>query len=256
MKKLLVILSFMLLHQGLMSQPVNDTIKINDDLQLIRLSPAVWMHVSFANVPGYGRVSGNGIVYVNGNEAFLFDTPWTDSLTKDLVLWLKEKMGIKIAGFVPNHWHNDCIGGLGWIKSQKIVSYANRMTVDLAKAGNLPVPDNSFSDSVNLKLGDKIIECYYPGPAHSTDNIVVWLPSERILFAGCMVKSIDAPNLGNISDGDIKAYSSTLEKVSARYSGAMIVVPGHGSPGGRELIAHTMELAKKTQQENLPVTSK
>lgn len=250
MKNLLVILSIVLFNQSLMSQPVSDTIKINDNLRLVRLSPSVWLHISFTEMPGYGRISANGIVYVNGHEAFLFDTPWTDDLTKDLVVWLKEKMGIKVAGFVPNHWHNDCMGGLAYIKSQKIASYANRLTAEIARAGRLPVPDHSFSDSIQLNLGDKIIECYYPGPAHSTDNIVVWLPSERILFAGCMVKSIDTPNLGNTSDGDTDAYCSTLEKVSVRYPDAVIVVPGHGNPGGRELIMHTIEMAKKMQKDN------
>ena len=256
MKKQLLILCLVLLHQGLMSQPVSDTIKVNDSLELVRLSPSVWLHISAAEMPGFGRVSANGIVYVNGNEAFLFDTPWTDGLTKDLIVWLKDKMGIKIVGFVPNHWHNDCMGGLACIKSHKIASYANSLTVSIAIEKKLPVPDHSFRDSIQLKLGDKIIECYYPGPAHSTDNIVVWLPSEKLLFAGCMVKSIDTPNLGNTSDGDTGAYYSTLEKVSGRYPDALIVVPGHGNPGGRELILHTIELAKEIQKNNTAETSK
>lgn len=116
------------------------------------------------------------------------------------------------------------------------------MTIDIAKTKDLPVPDHGFKDSLQLQLGDKRIICYYPGAAHSLDNIVVWIPSEQILFAGCMVKSISSTNLGNVADGDLEAYPGTIEKLMRKFSTAKIVIPGHGAVGGSELIKHTQEL--------------
>ena len=227
-----------------------DTIKICNDLKLIKISENAIIHVSYANVAGYGRVSANGLIFINKSDAFLFDTPWTDSLTVVLVTYLKEHLNLKIKGFVPNHWHNDCMGGLGYLQIQGIESYANQRTIDIARAKRLAFPVHGFIDSLQLKLGKKDIRCYYLGAAHSLDNIVVWIPSEKILFPGCMVKSLNSTDLGNIVDGDIDAYPVTIEKVIKKFKTAEIVIPGHGQAGGFELLLHTRDLVRKQINKN------
>ena len=134
----------------------------------------------------FGMVSSNGLIFIDKGKAFLFDTPVDEAQTKTLITWVEKNLHVSFVGFVPNHWHGDCMGGLAYIKARHIPSYANQMTIDLARKHHLPLPDKGFKDSLKLKLNDKAIECYYPGAAHSTDNIVVWIPSEKILFAGCM----------------------------------------------------------------------
>ena len=119
------------------------------------------------------------------------------------------------------------------------------MTVQLAKAKNLPLPTNGFKDSITLYLGDKEIFCEYLGAAHSMDNIVVWIPSEKLLFAGCMVKELNSKHLGNTTDGDLKAYPETIKRVLNKYHDAKYVVPGHGLFGGLELLRHTLDLSVK-----------
>jgi metallo-beta-lactamase class B len=121
--------------------------------------------------------------------------------------------------------------------------YMFHMPTYQAMAGYLPM-------ALQLKLGDKVIRCYYPGAAHSLDNIVVWIPSEKILFPGCMVKSLNSTDLGNIADGDINAYPVTIEKVIKKFSTAEIVIPGHGQSGGLELLFHTRDLVRKQINKN------
>ena len=232
------------IHYNGFSQENYKRIKISNDIELIKLSENAYVHVSYASMPNFGRFSSNGLIFINGSEVFLFDTPATDSLTMDLVTWIKDSLKLKIIGFVPNHWHSDCMGGLGYLKNQKIESYASQKTIDIAKANNLPVPANEFKDSLQLQLGDKLIKCYYFGAAHSLDNIVVWIPSEQILFPGCMVKSLNSKDLGNTADGDLIAYPKTIDKLIDRFPMAKIVIPGHGQFGGYELIKHTKELSK------------
>ena len=239
-----LILSLIIQLNGL-AQADFKKISVSQDIELIKLSENAYLHVSYASLPEFGRFSSNGLIYINGNEAFLFDSPVTDSLTMSLVAWLKDSMNLRIVGFVPNHWHEDCMGGLKCLQDQKIDSYANQMTVDIAKTNNLPVPAHGFNDSLQLQFGDSMIMCYYFGAAHSSDNIVVWIPSERILFAGCMIKSINSKDLGNLEDGDLAAYPKTIDRLVERFPMAKIVIPGHGQPGGFELIEHTKELTTK-----------
>ena len=245
MKKILVVLLTGLIQLSVFSQSDYKTIKVSKNIELIKISDKAYVHVSFMDMPNYGRISANGLILINGNEAFLFDSPWTDSITMDLFSWITDSMKLKIVGFIPNHWHVDCMGGLGFLQKQKIESYANQMTIDIAKSKNLPVPLHGFKDSLQLQLGDIMINCYYLGAAHSLDNIVVWIPEEQILFAGCMVKSLDSKNLGNTADGDVIAYPKTIDKLINKFPLAKIVIPGHGQFGGLDLIKHTRELTIK-----------
>lgn len=219
-----------------------DTIHLSKDIFLIQLSENAYMHVSYSEMPKYGRISSNGVIFIGKKKAFLFDTPATDSLTEKLVIWLMDSMKTKIVGFVPNHWHSDCMGGLGFLQKKGISSYANQITIDIAKSKGLPVPEKGFKDSLKLQLNGKSIECYYLGAAHSLDNIVVWIPSEKILFPGCMIKSLESNNLGNTVDGDLNSYPKTIDKIIKKFPSAKIVIPGHGSYGGIELLYHTMGL--------------
>lgn len=240
MKQAILTVTFLVVVHSLCSQ---DTVKISPDLEMIRISQNAYIHISYSNLPGYGRVPANGLVYTDKHSAFLFDTPWNEALTEELVTYMEERMGLKLKGFVPNHWHEDCMGGLGYLKSRNIRSYANELTFTLAREKALPVPDRGFRDSLTLKIGGKYIHCYFPGAAHSTDNIVVWIPSEKILFPGCIIKSIDSRNLGNTSDGDLSEYPKTVEWIIRKFDDAVTVVPGHGSYGGPELLTHTLSLA-------------
>jgi len=228
----------------LYAQDISKKITINNDLEIVQLTPNVYQHISYAEFAGFGRVECNGMIVTADGKAFLFDTPPTEELTRRLVEWITQTLKLKVVGFIPNHWHSDCIGGLAYLQTIGVESYANQRTIDIAKAKNLPVPAHGFKDSLNLRLGNIEIDCYYLGAGHSMDNIVVWIPSEKVLFPGCLVKEVNAKGLGNTADGDLKAYPQTIEKVLRKFPDAKIVIPGHGVVGGIELIGHTKELLK------------
>jgi metallo-beta-lactamase class B len=218
--------------------------RVSPDIEVNRISPHAYVHVSYASLPEFGRFGSNGVILVDGDRALLFDTPVTDSLTALLVTWIADSLHAHVVGFAPNHWHNDCMGGLGYLQKCGIPSYACSQTIQIAKAKGLPVPDHGFADSLTLRVGGLTADCRYFGPAHAKDNIVVWIPSDSVLFAGCMAKEVQAKSLGNLSDADLAAWPRTMESVIRAFSSAKVVVPGHGAVGGREVLEHTMELLK------------
>lgn len=242
-KTALIMLITILLSAGVFAQ----AIKVSDDIEIIKISNCAYVHVSYADVPGYGRVGSNGVIFVDKGTAILFDTPMTEALTKQLMDWITNTLNVKVTQFAPNHWHSDCIGGLKYLHKLGIKSYANELTIKYALENKLAAPQNRFKDSLTLFQGSKKIFCYFPGAAHSKDNIVVWIPSEKILFAGCMVKELSSATLGNTADGDLKAYPVTIKKVMEKFSDAGIVIPGHGKFGGRELLNHTLDMALKAK---------
>lgn len=215
---------------------------ISDDMTIEQLTDKVYVYTATAPIEGWGMVASNGMIVIDNDEAFLFDTPTTAEQTETLATFIADSLHAKIVGFVPNHWHADCVAGMDLLHCMGVTSYANEMTIDILKELGRPYPMNGFGESLSLTLNDTEIVCYYFGGGHSLDNIVVWLPSEQILFGGCMVKDIHATTLGNTADGDVVAWPETIGKVQEMFPSAKIVIPGHGDIGGPELLEHTREL--------------
>ncbi len=106
-----------------------ETIKVSGDIELIKISENAYVHVSYSELPEFGRFSSNGLIYIDNGKGYLFDTPMTDFLTKELVDRIVDSLDIEIVGFVPNHWHEDCMGGVNYLHSIRIESYAHQMTI-------------------------------------------------------------------------------------------------------------------------------
>ncbi len=223
----------------------NEKIKISNDLELIKLKNGIFIHVSYINMPQYGRVPANGLLIIDKKEALILDTPWNNQLTEQLFNWVKNNYKAEIKYVVINHFHEDNMGGLETAHKKGAVSYSLDITKEILKKNNKVLPIKTFKNELKLKSGKINIIAFYPGAGHTVDNIVIWLPEQKILFGGCLIKSLSSRNLGNTEDADIKEWPKTVEKVLEKYSSAEIVIPGHGEPGGIELLKHTIELCKK-----------
>jgi len=93
------------------------------------------------------------------------------------------------------------------------------------------------------------VEVFFPGAGHTQDNLVVWVPQHRTLFGGCIVKNAHDRTLGNTADADLREWPASLRRLQTRYGQASLVVPGHGEPGGPELLQHTLDLFGDTETQ-------
>lgn len=241
MKRFLAFLLLFLYIQTAFSQ-INTPVNVSENLQIFSLTDKIFVHVSFSDSQ-WGRIASNGVILVDDGKAFLFDTPMDEATTRDLNKYINDSLKATITHFIPNHWHTDCIGGLAYLHSLGVKSYANKLTIELAKKNGYEAPQNSFTDSLKLNFGHQQVSCYFLGAAHSMDNIVVWFPNDNILFAGCMMKEMQSGSMGNTVDGDLKAWPVTIKRVMDKFPSAQVVIPGHGRFGGFELIKHTLELS-------------
>lgn len=92
--------------------------------------------------------------------------------------------------------------------------------------GTEPVfPDRVFDDRLTLKLGGREIQLIHFHGGHTPGDSVVWLPREKLLFAGDLVY-VDRL-LGVIPISSVKNWTASfkaMEKLAPK-----TVVPGHGS---------------------------
>lgn len=216
---------------------------IDSNNQLVHLRDSVFISKTWDYADGY-RFSSNGMILVKNGKALLINTPMDNEKTKKLLVFLKDSMNIEVTKLIIGHFHNDCLGGLEYIKSMSIASVANFMTIDKCRELDLPLPSISFKDSLVFDFYGESVVCRYFGAGHTADNITVWFPAKKILFGSCLVKSMNSKDLGNISDAVIKDWDVTVKKIIQKYPYTDIVVPGHGEYGGAELLYHTVMLVE------------
>jgi metallo-beta-lactamase class B len=221
---------------------------VNKDLRIVEVGKDVWRHISYRDLPDFGRSPANGLIVLSGKEAGLIDTPWSSEQTSALIEWVHRNLGAEISAVIVTHSHDDCLGGLKVAHDHGAVSYASEKTVDLARQNGKEVPREAFETSQEFRVGSRTLRLRFAGGGHTNDNIVVWIPDERILFGGCLVRSATAKRLGYTLEAELEQWPKTLKTLLEEYGDARIVVPGHGSPGGIELLHRTLELLEPARR--------
>lgn len=100
------------------------------------------------------------------------------------------------------------------------------------------VPTRTFSSALTLDLGDRVLELVHPGRGHTSGDIVVRVPDADVLLAGDLVEESPArdavPGYGD--DCYPMDWPTSVDLVLNLIGPATVVVPGHGSPVGRDYV--------------------
>ncbi|NNF96874.1 MAG: MBL fold metallo-hydrolase, partial [Halobacteria archaeon] len=98
--------------------------------------------------------------------------------------------------------------------------------------------DETFADTLRFTLGTTKFELHHTGQAHTPGDSFVWLPQQRIVFAGDIVYVQRMLGISSVSNS--KSWVSVFDAMAALKP--EIVVPGHGSVTTlREAKAHTYD---------------
>ena len=107
--------------------------------------------------------------------------------------------------------------------------------------GELPLepPFLTFTDEIAIHSGDLRVVVRHVGmAAHTTNDVLVWIPERSVLFCGDLVFNGGTPFL---LMGSVEGCVDVLEKV-VRPLGARTIVPGHGPAfTGDEPITATLD---------------
>ncbi|MCK9280800.1 MAG: subclass B1 metallo-beta-lactamase [Melioribacteraceae bacterium] len=216
----------------IVNQLSGQEIRVSDDLILKKISNNCYVHTQNNN---------NGLIYINNGQAIIVSTPDSDIETQNLIDWVRNERHSKIVGYIIDRWHPDAMGGLDIVQKNDIKTYSYELTRQIAREKGLPIPEIGFNSQKVINVGDKKVICNFLGEAHTTDGIVVWIPSEEVLFGGNEIREHNGW-VGNISDANLDKWSETAKRIKKEYGAAKIVIPGHGNYGGPELIDYTINL--------------
>lgn len=98
-------------------------------------------------------------------------------------------------------------------------------TLFLADYGHqeLAPPTVTFADRLTLWVDERPVDLRCVGPAHTLGDVVVWLPDQRVVFAGDLVFAGGHPFL---VEGSLRGFPAAIGAI--RSLGADVLVPGHG----------------------------
>ena len=211
------------------------------NLKIEQIAPNTFIHVSYLETKSWGKVPCNGMVVIRDNEAIVFDTPSNDKASEELIQWIQRETQSRIKAVVATHFHVDCLGGLAVFHRHNIPSYGHLETFKLALADSVIPPQNAFSNDLIMAVGKGEVRCDFVGEGHTKDNIIAYYPGDQVLFGGCLVKS-DGAGKGNLNDANIAEWPRTIARIKEKFDRAKLIIPGHGKPGGRDLLDYTQQL--------------
>ena len=138
-------------------------------------------------------IPSNGLIAVTERGLLLVDTAWTEPETEALLKWGDDRLRRPWIGAVITHNHADRDGGLGALQRRKIPVAALDLTVAKLALRGVQGVTTLFTAGAGTFKDPRGFEAFYPGPGHTSDNIVLSFPT--VLYGGCLIKSMVAKDL-------------------------------------------------------------
>lgn len=214
-------------------------------IKVTPLTDRLYVHTSY-NLYNGQPFPSNGLIAKTNDGIVLVDTGW-DSLTdteqtRQLLEWIDQNLHQPVRLCIVTHAHEDRVGGISLMRKAGIRVVSTPLTAEKSVKLGFEQPEGILSNDTTLIVGKLPIRCFYPGPGHSPDNIVVWLPTERVLFGGCFIKSYAAFGLGNIADANLKEWGNSVRRLQREFPDPRFIIPGHQEWDNTTSLEHTLKL--------------
>ena len=243
MRVMTKILFLLLLSSDISAQNRDNRLKIT------QLTGEFYVFTTFNSYKGE-RISANGMYLVTNDGIVMFDTPWDTTQFQPLLDSIETRHHKRVVLCIATHFHEDRTGGLQYYAQQGIKTYTTKQTDKLSKKRGMKRAGFLMDKDTVFRVGQYSFQTYFPGPGHAPDNIIIWFEKEKILYGGCLVKSVEYNDLGNLADASVKEYATTIKNVQAKCKKPQYIIPGHGDWTDTNSLNHTLQMALQLQERN------
>jgi metallo-beta-lactamase class B len=220
----------------------------NRSLIISLLTGDFYVYTTYGSYKGE-PVPSNSMYLVTSKGVVLFDTPWDSTQFQPLLDSIKIKHNKDVVLCISTHFHDDRTAGLEYYRLKGIKTYTTDRTDELSKARNDKRAEFLMYKDTTFTIGQHSFQTYYGGQGHTPDNIVVWFDKEKILYGGCLVKSTEAEDLGNLSDANVKEWPATIKNIRRKFGNPDYIIPGHQDWHNKESLAHTLDLIRQYEEK-------
>ena len=213
----------------------------------LKISPLTGDFYVFTSYNYYkgSRVPANGMYVVTNSGVVMIDSPWDTTQFQPLLDSIKFRHNKAVVLCLATHFHEDRTGGLEYYKQPGIKTYTTRQTDKLSKDRGMKRAEFLIDKDTVFTVGQYSFQTLFPGHGHTPDNIVVWFATEKILYGGCLIKSVEDNTLGNLSDANVATYATTIKNVQRKCKNPKYIIPGHNDWTNAGSLKHTLKMAKK-----------
>ncbi|MFD2415672.1 MBL fold metallo-hydrolase [Amycolatopsis pigmentata] len=236
---------------------------------------------SYAYVVGIGswHQSNSGLVTSNG-ASLVVDTLITPGMTRRMLAEMAraEAAAGHVDVLVNTHGDGDHFWGNQLLASSRIVA-TTRAARDMRGAATPPqiealiaaeatddgrgdflrnffagldftdlvptFPTETFDGSLTVTVGDKTVELIEVGPAHTQGDLMVFVPGDRVLFAGDILFSSGHPAVWS---GPFQNWIDVCARITRMEVDA--IVPGHGPVTTREKVAEFRSYLEDVREQS------
>lgn len=245
MKRTIIISCFLFLL--LSKVAIGQTIK--NELKITPIAPDLYVYSTY-KMFGTKKQDANAMYAITTDGVVLFDSPWDDFSYQNLLDSIASKHHKKVIMAIATHAHEDRTSGFDFYKKKGIKTYSTKLTDKISIKKKQPRAQFLISKDTVFTVGDKTFETYYAGPGHTKDNIVVWFNDQKLLYSGCLVKSIDATDLEYVGEAKIAQWPKTIKKVQAKFKDPKYIVTGHHDWTSTKALDHTLYLLEANKKKN------
>jgi cyclase len=194
---------------------------------------------AYVQPDGGWMVNNCGTVVDRAGTAVMVDTTSTQRRNRAVLAEVAKVSTGAPRALVNTHHHPDHTYGNGFVPAETIVIGHDSCRAEVLQAGleatkvitapdygdlTLRPPELTFADRLTLHLADFPVELSHVGsPAHTTNDVLVWLPEQQVLFTGDLAFNGGQPF---VLEGSIAGFRSAIAQMQAL--APAVLAPGHG----------------------------
>ena len=227
------------------------TATANDNAASVKVKPVkVGAHAYYvqgmpgaASAANQGYMSNAGFV-ITPAGVVVFDSLGTPPLGEALIAQIRKLTSVPIKRVIVSHYHADHVYGLQAFKAigaeiwaheggkeylasdeleRRLAQRREELFPWVDETTKVQPPDRWLNGDEDFELGGIKFAIRFVGPAHSPEDLALFIPQDNMLFAGDLVFKGRVPFVGG---ADSKSWLASLDKLLAFK--AKVMVPGHG----------------------------
>jgi len=204
-----------------------------------------------------GGAGSNGGVIIGENGVLVIDSKMTEESVNHVIEAISNLTDKAIKYLVNTHSDGDHIMGNRFFPgSVTFIAHENCrddfFKVNFGRESDWDEPEFypftpslSFSENLNIWLGKDKVELHYFGVGHTTGDIVVYHPEEKIAFMADLYFEGRPQLIHSNKNGNSFEYVKTITKMLETLD-AEIFLSGHADPVGRDdIIKHVQAMVKR-----------
>src|SRR5262245_1290711 len=196
-----------------------------------QIKPNIWAAL--------GGAGGNVTIIVGRTGVIVVDAKQTEPGAKDLLAEIAKITPKPVTTVFLTHSDGDHVNGLvAYPANVKVISHANNkkeLEAALAAGGRgAPPPDRLPSQVVTkehetMNIDGVRLELYHLAPGHTSGDLVVYLPAQKVVATGDIIvgnRADDNPNIHAEKNGSTAGWLTIVKGLASL--DAETYVPGHG----------------------------